>query len=69
MSKTRLISLAVIAALMASGTATAMAAASDHPKKRTHSTQASNKQAPKSKARTGSAPVQQPSGGHDSGYN
>jgi hypothetical protein len=70
MLKTRLISLAAIAAVIVSGTATAMAATSDHPKqKTTHATQAANKQTPKSKARTGPAPAQQPSGAHDNGYN
>jgi hypothetical protein len=65
MLRTRLVSFAAIAALILSGTAAAMAATSDHPKKKTtQTTQASNKQAPKSKAaRTGSAPAQR-SGDH-----
>jgi hypothetical protein len=56
--RTRLIFSAVIAALIVSGTATAMAATSDHPKKK--ATHASG-HVPKSKAtRTSSAPAQQP---------
>jgi hypothetical protein len=59
LKRSKLMSLAAVAAVLVSGTATAMAATSDHPKKRT--TQATHKQAPKSKAtRTGSAPAQQP---------
>jgi hypothetical protein len=61
--RTRLISLAAIAALLLSGSASAMAAASDHPKKKTM-THAS-KPVPKSASKRtvpGSAPAQYPSG-------